>query len=180
MKYEPTFHVVLHEPEIPQNTGNIGRTCVATGAKLWLVQPLGFSMQERLVRRAGLDYWPHLDWEMTDDWADTIARLPKRRPWFFSKKASRLYTDVTFERGDVLVFGCETRGLPEELLEANLERCLRIPIREQVRSLNLANAVAVTLFEGLRQMTAAAPSETPLLAPAPNVRASMYTPPGLT
>ena len=152
MKYEPNFHIVLHEPEIPQNTGNIGRTCVATAAKLWLVKPLGFSMEERMVRRAGLDYWPHLEWEMAENWDDATGRLPDRRPWFFSKKATQLYTDVSFKRGDVLVFGCETQGLPDSMIEANLDRCLRIPIREQVRSLNLSNAVAVILFEAMRQI----------------------------
>lgn len=155
MKYEPNFHVVLHEPEIPQNTGNIGRTCVATAAKLWLVKPLGFSMEERMVRRAGLDYWPHLEWEIAENWDDAVGRLPDRRPWYFSKKSAQLYTDVTFQRGDVLVFGCETQGLPEAMIEAHLDRCLRIPIREQVRSLNLSNAVAVTLFEAMRQISAA-------------------------
>jgi tRNA (cytidine/uridine-2'-O-)-methyltransferase len=104
------------------------------------------------VRRAGLDYWPHLDWELTENWDDAVSRLPARRPWFFSKKATQLYTDVAFERGDVLVFGCETQGLPESMLEANAERCLCIPIREQVRSLNLSNAVAVVLFEAMRQI----------------------------
>ena len=108
-------------------------------------------MEERMVRRAGLDYWPHLEWAMTENWDDTVRQLPDRQPWFFSKKATRLYTDVAFERGDILVFGCETKGLPDAMLEAHADRCLRIPIREQVRSLNLANAVAVTLFEGLRQ-----------------------------
>lgn len=155
MKYEPNFHVVLHEPEIPQNTGNIGRTCVATAAKLWLVKPLGFSMEERMVRRAGLDYWPHLEWEITENWGDVVDRLPDRRPWFLSKKADRSYTDVAFEQGDVLVFGCETQGLPESMLEANRDRCLRIPIRDEVRSLNLSNAVAVTLFEAMRQINTA-------------------------
>lgn len=152
MKYEPNFHVVLYEPEIPQNTGNIGRTCVATAAKLWLVEPLGFSMEERMVRRAGLDYWPHLEWEIVPNWASASQKLPHRQPWFFSKKATKCYTDVTFEQGDVFVFGCETKGLPDSMIEAHHDRCLRIPIREQVRSLNLSNAVAVTLFEGLRQI----------------------------
>ena len=152
MKYEPNFHVVLHQPEIPQNTGNIGRTCVATAAKLWLIKPLGFSMEERMVRRAGLDYWPYLEWEIVKNWDAAAGRLPDRRPWYFTKKATRRYTDVSFQRGDVLVFGCETQGLPDSMIEANLDRCLRIPIREQVRSLNLSNAVAVTLFEALRQI----------------------------
>lgn len=155
VKYEPNFHVVLHEPEIPQNTGNIGRTCVAVAAKLWLVKPLGFSMEERMVRRAGLDYWPHLEWEIAENWDDATARLPASRPWFFSKKAAKSYADVAFERGGVLVFGCETQGLPESMLEANADRCLRIPIRDEVRSLNLSNAVAVTLFEAMRQINTA-------------------------
>ena len=111
-------------------------------------------MAERMVRRAGLDYWPYLEWEMTENWQDAVSRLPDRRPWYFSKKAAQLYTDVSFERGDILVFGCETKGLPDAMIEANPDRCLRIPIREQVRSLNLANAVAVTLFEALRQVNA--------------------------
>lgn len=128
---------------------------MATAAKLWLVQPLGFSMEERMVRRAGLDYWPHLDWELVENWEDALCRLPDRQPWFFSKKAVQNYTDVKFKQGDIFVFGCETQGLPDAMIEANAERCLRIPIREQVRSLNLANAVAVTLFEGLRQINTA-------------------------
>ena len=152
MKYEPNLHVVLYEPEIPQNTGNIGRTCVATAAKLWLVEPLGFSMEERMVRRAGLDYWPHLEFEIVPNWDVATQKLPVRKPWFFTKKATKSYTDVTFEKDDVLVFGCETKGLPDEILGTHEDRCLRIPIREQVRSLNLSNAVAVTLFEALRQI----------------------------
>ncbi len=155
MKYEPNFHVVLFEPEIPQNTGNIGRTCVATAAKLWLVEPLGFSMEERMVRRAGLDYWPHLEFDIMPNWDAATQQLPARRPWFFSKKATKSYTDVTFEKGDVLVFGCETKGLPDSMMEANEDRCLRIPIRDEVRSLNLSNAVAVVLFEGTRQINLA-------------------------
>ena len=153
MKYDPVFHVILLEPEIPQNTGNIGRTCVAIGAKLWLVKPLGFSMEERALRRAGLDYWQHLEWEVAEDWEDLQRRLPARASWFLSKKATRTYTDARFAHGDILVFGCETKGLPEAMLDANADRCLQIPIRNQVRSLNLANAVAVTMYEGLRQLT---------------------------
>lgn len=152
MKYDPRFHVVLYQPEIPQNTGNIGRTCVAIGAKLWLVKPLGFSMEERALRRAGLDYWQHLEWEVADNWDDLNRRLPDNRRWFLSKKAVTLYTDVAFETGDVLVFGCETQGLPESMLDAHVNECLRIPIRDEVRSLNLANAVAVTMYEAFRQV----------------------------
>ena len=153
MKYDPVFHVVLYQPEIPQNTGNIGRTCVAIGAKLWLVKPLGFSMEERALRRAGLDYWQHLEWEVAENWEDLQQRLPDRAPWFLSKKADKLYTEVSWSHGEILVFGCETAGLPDWMLEAHPDRCLRIPIREQVRSLNLANAVAVTMFEAFRQIS---------------------------
>jgi len=143
--------VVLHQPEIPQNTGNVGRTCVAAGAKLWLVRPLGFRMDNASLRRAGLDYWPSLNWEAVDGWEDLLERLPGRRFWYFSKTASRAYDDVCFQPGDVLVFGCETEGLPRSLLELEADTALRIPIREPVRSLNLGNAVAVVVFETLRQ-----------------------------
>jgi tRNA (cytidine/uridine-2'-O-)-methyltransferase len=155
MKYEPLLHVVLHQPEIPYNTGSVGRTCVAVGAKLWLVRPLGFRIDDYYLRRAGLDYWEHLEWEVVDDWAALVARLtveaPRREPWLFTKKATRSYTDVKFERGDVLVFGSESQGLPASLLESNSERALRIPIRPQVRSLNLSNSVAIAAYEALRQ-----------------------------
>ena len=152
MKYEPAFHVVLYQPEIPQNTGNIGRTCLAIGAKLWLVRPLGFNVDQRALRRAGLDYWKHLNWEVVSDWNELIIKLPDRQPWFFSKKAGRVYTDVAFARGDVFVFGCETQGLPAAMLIDNAERCLRMPTRDAVRSLNLANAVAVAVYEAVRQV----------------------------
>jgi tRNA (cytidine/uridine-2'-O-)-methyltransferase len=147
----PTLHIVLHRPEIPQNTGNIGRTCVAIHAKLWLVRPLGFQMDQKQVRRAGLDYWPHLEWEVVDRWEDVAARIADFRPWFFSKSARRRYTDVQYARGDALVFGAETTGLPRSLLEAYPDRVVRIPIGPQVRSLNLSNAVAVAAYEALRQ-----------------------------
>lgn len=151
MKYEPTFHVVLHEPEIPQNTGNIGRTCVAIQAKLWLVQPLGFRIDQKSVRRAGLDYWPDLEWETVADWSELLGRLPQPSCWYFTKKAERLHYQAQYQTGDVLIFGSETRGLPDALLEAHRERTVRIPIRGPVRSLNLANAVAVAVYEAWRQ-----------------------------
>jgi tRNA (cytidine/uridine-2'-O-)-methyltransferase len=150
--YDPRFHVVLHQPEIPQNTGNIGRTCVASGAKLWLVRPLGFRTDDASLRRAGLDYWPALNWEVASDWDALVAHLAGHRFWYLSKKAHRDYCEVRYQQGDVLVFGCETEGLPPSLLEPNMERALRIPIREPVRSLNLGNAVAVVVFEALRQL----------------------------
>jgi tRNA (cytidine/uridine-2'-O-)-methyltransferase len=149
----PSFHIVLHQPEIPDNTGAVGRTCVALGAKLWLVRPLGFQVDDRHLRRAGLDYWQHLDWEAIDDWAALLERLPGRRPWFFTKHATRTYTDAVFSPGDVLVFGSESRGLPRTLLDEQAERCLRIPIAAEARSLNLSVSVAVVAFEARRQIS---------------------------
>ena len=147
----PSLHIVLYQPEIPDNTGNVGRTCVALGAKLWLVRPLGFRLDDRHLRRAGLDYWQHLDWEAVDDWAALQARLPGRRPWCFTKHAATSYTEARFSPGDVLVFGSESQGLPRSLTEAHADRCLRIPMAAEARSLNLAVSVAVAAFEARRQ-----------------------------
>lgn len=149
--YEPLFHVVLFQPEIPHNTGSVGRTCVAVGAKLWLVRPLGFRVDDYYLRRAGLDYWQHLAWQVVDNWAELEACLPAERHWYFSKKANRPYAEVEFKRGDALVFGCESRGLPDELLDERQGQCLRIPTRPEVRSLNLSNSVAVAAYEAVRQ-----------------------------
>jgi len=151
VKYEPIFHIVLFRPEIPPNTGNIGRTCVALGAKLWLVRPLGFLLDEKNLRRAGMDYWQHLELEVCDDWAQLVAALPQVRPWFFSKWAEQIYTEVTYSRGDVLVFGSESAGLPASLLEGERERLLRLPMREQVRSINLSACVSAAAYEAYRQ-----------------------------
>jgi tRNA (cytidine/uridine-2'-O-)-methyltransferase len=148
----PVLHIVLYQPEIPQNAGNIGRTCVALGAKLWLVRPLGFRMDERHLRRAGLDYWQHLEWEVVDDWAELRTHQPQPAPWLFTKTAPRLYTDASFQRGDVLVFGSETQGLPKSMLEGAPDRVLRIPMRPEARSLNLACSVAIAAYEALRQI----------------------------
>lgn len=145
------LNVVLHQPEIPDNTGSVGRTCVATGAKLWLVRPLGFRIDHARIRRAGMDYWEHLNWEAVDDWDSLTARLEPKRMWFFSKTATREYTDVQFQAGDTFVFGCESQGLPRSLLEQHADRALRIPIEPQARSLNLSVAVAVAVFEAKRQ-----------------------------
>jgi tRNA (cytidine/uridine-2'-O-)-methyltransferase len=145
------FHIVLFEPEIHANAGNVGRTCVAVGAKLWLVRPLGFRLDDHHLRRAGLDYWEHLDWEAVENWDALVARLPPGRPWFFSKSADRLYTEAAYRPGDILVFGSETRGLPPSLLAANSDRTLRIPTRPEVRSLNLAVTVGIAAYEALRQ-----------------------------
>jgi tRNA (cytidine/uridine-2'-O-)-methyltransferase len=155
MKYEPLLHIVLYQPEIPHNTGSVGRTCVAIGAKLWLVRPLGFRIDDYYLRRAGLDYWEHVEWEIADDWQTLIERLQQStgrwQPWLFTKTAQRPYTSVEFQREDILVFGSESGGLPPSLLEANRDRALRIPIRPQVRSLNLSNSVAIAAYEVLRQ-----------------------------
>jgi tRNA (cytidine/uridine-2'-O-)-methyltransferase len=145
------LHIVLHQPEIPDNAGNIGRTCVALGAKLWLVRPLGFRLEDRRLRRAGLDYWQHLNWEAVDDWSALVARL-SGNPWLFSKRATTVYTDVAFSQGDLLVFGSESQGLPGALLEAHPHRCLRIPMAPEARSLNLAVSVAVAAYEAQRQL----------------------------
>jgi tRNA (cytidine/uridine-2'-O-)-methyltransferase len=150
-KYDPLLHVVLHQPEIPYNTGSVGRTCVAVGAKLWLVRPLGFRVDDYYLRRAGLDYWEHLEWQVVDNWADLQAALAGRRHWLFTKKATRSYTEIAFHKGDVFVFGSESAGLPDSLLDAHCESQLRIPTRSDVRSLNLSNAVAVASYEALRQ-----------------------------
>ena len=146
--------IVLVEPEIPQNTGNIGRTCVAVGFRLWLVRPLGFELSEKQLKRAGLDYWQHLQLEIIDSLDEMLARFAGRRMWLFSKKAARLYTDVEFHENDVLVFGRETQGLPESLLEERSECAVRIPMAEEARSLNLATSVGIGSYECLRQINA--------------------------
>ncbi|MBN1587923.1 MAG: tRNA (cytidine(34)-2'-O)-methyltransferase [Pirellulales bacterium] len=148
----PLLHIVLHQPEIAYNTGSVGRTCVGLGAKLWLVRPLGFQIDDRRLRRAGLDYWPSLDWEIVDDWNSLVRQLDGRRFWFFTKTAKRTYTDASFAPGDVFVFGSESRGLPRALLAGCGEQCLRIPIRPEARSLNLSVSVAVAAFEAQRQI----------------------------
>jgi tRNA (cytidine/uridine-2'-O-)-methyltransferase len=149
--YEPQLHIVLYQPEIPYNTGSVGRTCVAVGAKLWLVRPLGFRLDDYYLRRAGLDYWERLVWQVVDDWDTLTAELPTRRPWLFTKKAERPYLDAVYEPGDVLVFGSESSGLPDAILQGHADRQLRIPTRSDVRSLNLSNAVAVAAYEAQRQ-----------------------------
>ncbi len=149
--YEPLLHVVLFEPEIPYNAGSVGRTCAAVGAKLWLVRPLGFRVDDYHLRRAGMDYWQQLSWEVVDDWPALAAALGGRRRWLLTKKATRSYLDVDYRRGDVLVFGAESTGLPDRLLDENPDERLRIPIRPTARSLNLSNSVAVVAFEAVRQ-----------------------------
>lgn len=146
------FHIVLIEPEIPQNTGNIARTCAATGCVLHLVKPLGFSIDEKHVRRAGLDYWRLVEIRVHESAAAFFASLPQgARMHLFTTKAQRAYTEADYRAGDYLLFGRETKGLDESLLAANRAACVRIPMREAARSLNLSNSVAVAVYEGLRQ-----------------------------
>jgi tRNA (cytidine/uridine-2'-O-)-methyltransferase len=152
MHTQKPFHIVLIEPEIPPNTGNIGRLCAATGSHLHLVGKLGFSIDDKQVRRAGLDYWPEVKLHRWDSLAEVRQQHPEARFWYTSKKASRAYTKANFAPGDFLVFGKETLGLPEELLEQEADHALRIPIfSPAVRSLNLANSAAILLYEALRQ-----------------------------
>lgn len=150
---DPTFHVVLVEPLIPQNTGTIGRLCVAAGARLHLVGPLGFSIDDRRRRRAGLDYWPHLDWSRHPDLARFLADAdpPEEASWYTVARGGRPYAEATFRPGDWLFFGTETEGLPPDLWADRPERCLTIPMRPEARSINLSIAVGVVLYEALRQ-----------------------------
>ena len=146
------INVVLFEPEIPQNTGNIGRTCVAVGAKLWLVEPLGFDLTEKHLRRAGLDYWQYLDLEIVDNWAHLLKRLPNVSPWVFTKHASQCYVDADYRLGDTLIFGNESSGLPAHIHDSWNQRCVRVPMREEVRSLNLATTAGIAIYEAHRQI----------------------------
>lgn len=139
------------EPEIPANTGNISRTCAVTGSSLHLVKPLGFSVDDKHLKRAGLDYWNYLDIHYYDCFAELKNKYPENRFFFATTKAEKTYTDFAFQRSDFLVFGKETAGLPMKLLKANWENCLRIPMGKHLRSLNLSNSVAIILYEALRQ-----------------------------
>ncbi len=145
-----SFGIVLHEPEQPGNTGAIGRTCICAGASLHLIRPLGFRTDEKSVRRAGLDYWPRLGVKEYDSYGDFLSQHPDARIWYLSTKAPRAIDEGNYQDGDFLMFGKESAGIPEEILQANPERCVRIPMREGERSLNLSNAVAIALFEALR------------------------------
>ena len=146
------LNIVLHEPEIPQNCGNIARTCAATGCRLHLIRPLGFDISEKAVKRAGLDYWnlvEVIDYENLDDF---FHRNEVIQMWCLSTKAPRSYTEAAYTDGCYLFFGKETKGLPEAFLEEHRDACIRLPMREEARSLNLSNAVAITVFEALRQL----------------------------
>ncbi len=145
------INIVLHEPEIPQNTGNIARTCAATGCALHIIKPMGFAIDDRKLKRAGLDYWHELDITYYENLDDFFEKNPNADFYCFSTKAPHCYTEVNYPYPTFIFFGKETKGLPEDFLRANYDRCVRLPMRENIRSLNLSNAVAVGVYEVLRQ-----------------------------
>lgn len=145
------LNIVLLEPEIPANTGNIGRTCVASGARLHLIEPLGFSLSEKALKRAGMDYWKDLDVTTYIDYQDFLDKNPGAKIYMATTKARKVYTEVSYEDDCYIMFGKESAGIPEEILVQNEENCIRIPMLEKIRSLNLGNSVAIVLYEALRQ-----------------------------
>lgn len=145
------LNIVLLEPEMPANTGNIGRTCCATGTVLHLIEPLGFHLDEKSVRRAGLDYWDRLDVRRYMNYQDFLEKNPGAVVYMATTKARHVYTEVSYEPDCYIMFGKESAGIPEEILKENEERCVRIPMNEDIRSLNLSNSVAIVLYEALRQ-----------------------------
>lgn len=152
LRPERLIHVVLIEPEIPPNTGNIARLCLAAGARLHLVGPLGFSLDEKALRRAGMDYWDRCDVKQWPSFEDLLSNDPQARYFYFTTKSQHVYWDESYSDGDYLVFGRETRGLPESLLAENAEWCRTIPMASEARSLNLATATGIVLYEALRQV----------------------------
>ena len=145
------MNIVLHQPEIPANTGNIGRTCVATGTVLHLIEPLGFSLSEKAIKRAGMDYWEHLDVRRYMNFKEFLEKNPNAKIWMATTKAKHVYSEVKFGPNDYIMFGKESAGIPEEILVENEETCIRIPMLDKIRSLNLSNSVAIVLYEALRQ-----------------------------
>jgi tRNA (cytidine/uridine-2'-O-)-methyltransferase len=145
------MNIVLLEPEMPANTGNIGRTCVATGTKLHLIEPLGFRLNDKLIKRAGLDYWDKLDITVYSDFQDFLDKNPGAKIYMATTKGLHVYSDVAYEPNDFLMFGKESAGIPEEILLDNQDRCIRIPMWGDVRSLNLSNSVSIVLYEALKQ-----------------------------
>lgn len=146
-----SLNIVLFEPEIPANTGNIGRTCVATDTRLHLIEPLGFQLNEKAIRRAGMDYWSDVDVTRYINWEDFLSKNPGAKIYMATTKARRVYTEVSYEPDCYLMFGKESGGIPEEILKENSDCCVRIPMAGETRSLNLSNSVAVLLYEALRQ-----------------------------
>lgn len=145
------MNIVLLEPEIPANTGNIGRTCVATGTRLHLIEPLGFRLSEKEIKRAGMDYWKELDVRVYLNYEDFLDKNPGAKIYYASTKAPQIYTQVCYEQDDYVMFGKESAGIPEEILLKNQETAIRIPMKEKIRSLNLSNSAAIVLYEALRQ-----------------------------
>lgn len=145
------LNIVLLEPEIPANTGNIGRTCVAAGARLHLIEPLGFKLNEKALRRAGMDYWKALDVTTYIDYSDFLEKNPGAKIYMATTKAQKVYTEVSYEPDCYIMFGKESAGIPEEILVQNRENCVRIPMLGEIRSLNLGNSAAIVLYEALRQ-----------------------------
>ena len=145
------LNIVLHQPEIPANTGNIGRTCCATGTRLHLIEPLGFSLSEKALKRAGMDYWDKLDVSIYEDYEDFLAKNPNAKIYYATTKAPTCYSDAKFEDDCYIMFGKESAGIPESILVNNQETCIRIPMNPDIRSLNLSNSVAIVLYEALRQ-----------------------------
>lgn len=145
------LNIVLHEPEMPANTGNIGRTCVAAGARLHLIEPLGFRLNEKMLKRAGLDYWAQLDVTVYDDYQDFLDKNPGAKIYMATTKAQKTYCEVSYEPDCYIMFGKESAGIPEEILVDHEETCVRIPMVGDIRSLNLSNSVAIVLYEALRQ-----------------------------
>lgn len=155
------LHVVLFQPEIPQNTGNIGRSCVALQAKLWIVRPISFRLDSAQLKRSGMDYWQDLDWECVDHWEELIERIPTQRLWLVTKYGDKSYCDVEFAAGDALVFGRESNGLPQRLHEQYADRQIRIPMPGPVRCLNLATSAGIVMYEAARQTGLLADPPTP-------------------
>ena len=145
------MHIVLHQPEIPGNTGNIGRTCVATGTPLHLIEPLGFRLDEKSIKRAGMDYWPLLEVHRYMNFEEFQTIHPGAKIWMATTKARRVYTEAAYGPDDYIMFGKESAGIPEEILVEHEESCIRIPMLDSIRSLNLSNSVAIVLYEALRQ-----------------------------
>lgn len=145
------MNIVLHQPEIPANTGNIGRTCVATNSVLHLIEPLGFSLDEKAIKRAGMDYWQHLDVRRYINFQDFLDKNPGAKIYMATTKAHKTYCDVSFGPDDYIMFGRESAGIPEEILVDYEETCIRIPMEPNIRSLNLSNSVSIVLYEALRQ-----------------------------
>lgn len=145
------MNIILHQPEIPSNTGNIGRTCVATGSSLHLIEPLGFRLDEKSLKRAGMDYWEHLDVKRYINFEDFLEKNPNAKIWMATTKAKHVYSEVSYGPDDFIMFGKESGGIPEEILIEHEENCIRIPMLPEIRSLNLANSVSIVLYEALRQ-----------------------------